>query len=508
MNRSVAASCALFLCLPVLAIAQQQKPDPPPAEFTFTVQYTGGLYGYARIPDVQTFTPPAAAAKNSPAAIAYGELFAKQGSYTLRLGMGDNFAPSLKARTIANPQKAGAFCPVDPDILVPKDRFYYSTQSKDWFCADQGPGQDPAGNNEIPADNVAQFFIENHYNALVPGIEDFYSGPEWLRSVAHLLGQNGVHMLAANLIISTSKAPDVFAMNTFPRIPPRYAKTAFSTDFGPASLDLPSSVLPYKQQFLVKNARSVSLASHLVLKSELANLSPDSVTYKSFITAAEVCPQTNPGTPRDPNNILLPQKQNDPCQPLLASADVCRLSGLSDRLTSICASLKKPDPHPSPDEVYLFQNDNALLSPDTQLSLLRPRRRHRLRCLRPPGNLVLPALLRGNAFLLLGPQTRRSRSNPIRIRQGRRQTGKPAMAVFGVVDPDLLKNVGRINYAYWNDQPNLNTAVTVAAPDYSLRQALELCNTTENCRNAHKILMAQMSRAKAEPTHGSPRLSL
>jgi hypothetical protein len=161
-------------------------------------------------PDEQTPITPAPSGPPNAAAKAYDKLFgrSKPQGPTLRLGMGDTFAPNLLARTYrmtsGNPGKVGKedWRLPDRDILVPKDRFYHNTDKESstfhqWLCANakDGPGEDPSGNTAMDYDNVAQFFIANKYNAMVPGKHDFYFGPERLRDLARLLADNNVHML-------------------------------------------------------------------------------------------------------------------------------------------------------------------------------------------------------------------------------------------------------------------------------------------------------------------------
>jgi hypothetical protein len=70
------------------------------------------------------------------------------------------------------------------------------------------------------------------------------------------------------------------------------------------------------------------------------------------------------------------------------------------------------------------------------------------------------------------------------------------LAVFGVVDPDLLSNVGLLNYG-WLNKTHRDTVAKVVPADYAIKQALEMCNLDAKCRDAHKVVMAQMSYAKA-----------
>lgn len=178
------------------------------------IQYTARTFGYARIPDVQTLNP-SHTGMNSKAADEYSKLFSAAGPM-LRLGMGDNFAPNLLGRVYQMPdaqaqnkEERDNWChPGDPNILVPKDRFFFDPGTRQWVCAnDPKINQNNLGKTEMEYDNVAEFFTGNHYNALVPGKHDFYFGPEWLRDAARLLARGKVHMLGANLYLYIQGAP-------------------------------------------------------------------------------------------------------------------------------------------------------------------------------------------------------------------------------------------------------------------------------------------------------------
>jgi 2',3'-cyclic-nucleotide 2'-phosphodiesterase (5'-nucleotidase family) len=85
-------------------------------------------------------------------------------------------------------------------------------------------------------DNVAQYFIDELYDAIVPGKHDFYFGPERLRELANLLENNQKlkrRVLAANITDNTVVAPD-FA-NAHPRIPERLLTHPYHTDFKTAA---------------------------------------------------------------------------------------------------------------------------------------------------------------------------------------------------------------------------------------------------------------------------------
>jgi len=172
-----------------------------------------------------------------------------------------------------------------------------SGQNGKWYlwCDDQ---------NGVPgsfSDNVAQFFVSAKYDAIIPGKHDFYFGAEYLRQIAHFLEtqENPVHMLASNLIVTTSVAPGT--MNSHPRIPEQFerdchdnndiGKVCYQTDFGQASLHLPDNVLPWKQQFVLHGARRAFYPNetppvHLYRTDELTTIKSSKVQYFSIFDEA------------------------------------------------------------------------------------------------------------------------------------------------------------------------------------------------------------------------------
>jgi hypothetical protein len=465
--------------------------------------------GYARIPDVEILNGGEQPGKLNkiPSAVAqqYIDLFKESPPDALRLGMGDNFAPNLFSRTFQ--LKGGAvYYPEDPCApavrRVPKDRFYY--EGDKWRPVDSYASEVPTMSQRptFMYDNVAQFFIDQKYDALVPGEHDFYFGPERLRELAHLLHDNDhpVHMLGANLTSTTSRAARVD--NSFPRTPERFNThhsrgQHFLTDFHDTSIDLPAMVFPYKQQFVVKGARQVlDRGGNPLSSDQLKILTPEEVRYKSLVTDPYVCSEKgsqdevtkNWSSSGDPNDVPLPGASNSLCTPLVAAEAVCASSQVPHYLASTCESLyprqipAKPS-HPSPDVTYLFDK------PDRQL---RPGLNH-LFCAHfsaSPNEWTCKPFFVQNPLLTFWNE-----------KEGKAEYEPYIMAhnvtVFGLVDPDLLTNVGLLNTGWLNENHSYDTVTKVAPADFTLEQALESCDADEDCRTAPKVVMAQMSYAKA-----------
>src|SRR5258708_23015799 len=276
-----------------------QSPSPQvassqPERTQYTILYTGRLLGYARVPDVQVLnqTPSNTPNDVAKAYISLLKAASKDAPRALRLGMGDNFAPNLFSRTFQmttgpaypEPLVEGQRCPTaGPAVRQPKDRFDYDPPQQKWVPSGTGiPGP-------IDYDNVAQFFVDAKYDAIVPGKEDFYYGTDTLRGLVGFLVNHNVHVLGANLAILTTRAPSL--SNVHPRTPERLSSHRYGTDFGPLSIDLPDMVFPYKQQFVVKNARRVFNAKtgKLVAANELDSLDAMQVNYTPLITKALIC---------------------------------------------------------------------------------------------------------------------------------------------------------------------------------------------------------------------------
>jgi hypothetical protein len=198
--------------------------------FDFKVFFTGHLLGYYRLPEWQSadfqkkcpspqpYTPADATAESNPAkreelsaAKTPADAFlseARRGERDgyLLLGMGDNFGVTLESRAWRNR--------VGPDKAW---QLHAKSRTLD------GPNGDPNWKSPLQdaiGDNVGCFFSRAGYDAIVPGKEDFYFGPERLRRIAERLanvnekmeGMHKVRMLAANLVLKTDylkKPPEI-----------------------------------------------------------------------------------------------------------------------------------------------------------------------------------------------------------------------------------------------------------------------------------------------------------
>jgi hypothetical protein len=190
---------------------------------SYTVVYTGHLFGYYRFPEVETMQPATPGGrlidgcfgeikkKDAPEAFRFGEALKVAGQdtagTTLRVSMGDNFAPFLLARQMWKP---------DEQMLVGKEQ--YVGLNGEWNKTLDLKQTHPAayrdilnGGGSIPMDNVGCFLRRMEFDAVVPGEHDFLFGPARLRFLAQFLadparpdeGLAPAKMLGVNLFLQT-----------------------------------------------------------------------------------------------------------------------------------------------------------------------------------------------------------------------------------------------------------------------------------------------------------------
>jgi hypothetical protein len=469
----------IFLTLSIFALwpaaAQDSTTD------SYDILYTGRTLGYARVPDQQTLKPPLPGASNSPVAEDFLRQFngkpPNKDRLQLRIGMGDNFSPDLFARTFSLANTAvlpcGGDAPFSHSMHLPKDMFNYKStgaHSGYWelWCNKDAT---PRFSSEF-YDNVAQFFVAARYNAIAPGKHDFYFGQQYLRQVAYLLRGKGVHMLADNLVMTASVAPGTY--NTHPRIPERaesdchnntYTPTCFHTDFGPASLDLPDNVFPWKRQFVLRGARptfikeaSGQTATQLFRSDELngnqrTSYKDNAVDYDRLFDEDKtyVCAESGFVTSGDPTKVPLNFSQ---CMQMVASDKACVTP--SSEMASTCNSLyggpyEAAKNAASPDVTFLFLHPSDHLKPGLNHMFCTLPAEHAVRLF---GSGDIPIC---QAFPVQVPLFWSDPNDPdphvdskacdemIQCPYLLVNNGKQTVAVFAVLDPDLLSNVGMLN---------------------------------------------------------------
>lgn len=228
---------AVLACFSLSLLCGQTWGPGPGSQPDYSLIYTGRLFGYFRYSDLQTSSdrgcPDAQSPPLSPQVKLFRATLAEARSSRQKLvAMGENFAPDLLARAVVN-KSAGT--PHFGEML-----------NKDVVSA---------GADHVLSDNVGCFLRLMHFDATVPGQQDFYYGPERLRQIARFLASPGdgqykpVQMLAANLVISSVvRSPNPRKGNEALAPEVRRALEAAS----PVQFDLPSTVLPWLKQVALK----------------------------------------------------------------------------------------------------------------------------------------------------------------------------------------------------------------------------------------------------------------
>lgn len=425
------------------------------------------------------------------------------------VGMGDNFGVTLESRAYKE-QPA----PDKPWQLHAKSR---NLDDKNWGLAPK----DQIG------DNVGCFLSRAGYDAIIPGNDDFYFGPERLRRIAGRLatvpekdGMHPVRMLAANLVLKTSylkKPPEIQDADKDLKFVP-------GMPTGIKSLDVSDNgtVLPFAKQIRFE-----------VSSTSLYSVAPDAPhQFAPFL-----CPVDDEGDKKDANDKK--EKKNEKAEGL----DSLNPKSKSCKFLTLVVNVSKPDNPSTPSkekataEKVVWDFNMPADWPPKELPALyglcasidpaefgskrqdgvyydKKRKDKGYYCLR---------------FTVVEPLFGDSDSEPYVVKElkNAHDPTKPAYAViFGVVDKDLTTLVGRDNLAWRNLQPKTGPgkpAVPVGKETYgttvdTLDEAATLGVAMRNfhlgwrdCdwREKHKIregattepfkiLLAQMTRGKAE----------
>jgi hypothetical protein len=404
----------------------------------YRIVYTGRTLGYYRIPDLQPLSAPCPTGSKEPAQVdAFRNEVSSISGAKILLATGDNFGPDLGARAVCNAN----------GDLIPKER-------SPW----------PGG------DNVANFFRALGFSALVPGKLDFHYGPERLLTIArYLAGKDGpgspVQMLGANFTIETTVVnPPAETRKPEPAI--NYS-TAIE---GGTKFHLPKTLLPYIRQFDIdEGARvstSVTSSSGVVqtqaLRARDLNTpglknAPEARYRFAWLCPGELGPRFNLApacrplvvdTPRGTTlTVEMPREW-----PRFPSASSALQAGAP---MYVCASATS-----SSDQ---FSKTNTLCS-----GTLRPH---------------VPYFQDG-----------KEQGSPLPYVLA----GGNSVAIFGVVDPGLLSEVGELNYSWRNSNPAYQTKLQVSDPLEALSQVLQTCDSDPACHGARKILLAQMPVSMAQ----------
>jgi hypothetical protein len=537
------ALVVVFIGLPLTLAAGQQTMVPPgdsPAQVSgagavgspdfgdgkpgaLKIFFTGFLLGYYRLPQWQSAdfepdcpspendnqawkrdlrlqdTDPDSPAKQFADLLKSGEKDGVQVSEPrkpgdLLVGMGDNFAVALEAR---------AYRPHQDKL------WQLSAKSRDmrgW----------PSGTDARIGDNVGCFLYQAGYDAVVPGKDDFYFGPERLRRIADRLAAAPVipgnldplRVLAANLVLKTDpvqKPPAILDSDK------KDLKFLPGLPSGVKSLDAKDNgtVLPYTRRlrFQFSSPPMSKPALRLFLcpvdndqgldamdpASQACQDNMNSPSSQAWTLEADDHPgESNQGHPTasaDPQA----QKIWDFSLPADWLPQGPRASGM---LFGLCTQgVRKPRSDQKKDK-----------NKDQELKLSNKE----YYCLR---------------LTVAEPLFGKMADPPYVVKPVPQADGTTAYAVIvGIVDPDLASLVGRDNLSWRNDQPELEPKKTAPAGKIT-REGKEAYTTSVNAmdpataiglalqhfesvgKSAHgippdakifKILLAQMERGKAE----------
>ncbi len=487
----------------VLLLAPIFLHSPVQAQTPLSVVYTGRTLGYFRYPEQQSKAnfdhcvddPAGMSAATRQFA---GALSGLASGAQLLVGLGDNFAMDLDARTF-----------VDQGVRQPKDMWTwdYLSSPHQWIQDHQVQGKLAeslaAGYGTIPADNVGCFIRWAKYDAIVPGNADFYYGPERLRMLARFLMSDDqpsafpkVVMLAANLTIvsATPKAN--------PRIPDYQRERGV---LGGQSLnyqvvqkqqgeepimqvDLPDTVLPYLRKIAIHNAFEVLDANQrrVVLQNQ-----PDGAKFHARPQSPSPVADVTLDYPGEQGSQQFDLKYRfdtvEFCPAIAATRDPYKLDLKNCVALNIDPEATKAAAGQLNNDLY-YTTASQVLKPNTDWGV----------CLRwrnpPPGNpLPLCQLFSVHAPFLQYPADAAPAIPPYVIKDS--PGGKTA--IFGVVDPAMGASIGRLNYAWLNTNSKYDSQIEVLDPAVALNQLMQECEAHEDCKNARKVLLAYMPAAAA-----------
>jgi hypothetical protein len=428
MNLRNAIAMCLLACF-TLPAAIAQTTSPP----DLSILFTGYLLGYYRVPDIQTADfqencPIPPSDEDSARARLLRNINDARNPSTILVGMGDNFAVQLYSRTYL----AGS-------SLRPKPR---NSDDPKW-------GNEKA--SKAIGDNVGCFLSLAHYDAIVPGKEDFYFGPERLRQIAKRLAAvpmtstdlAAVHMLAANLVVQTSyvdalaKIPDSQKSLKFAPGLPDGLKVGEISDGG--------TVLPFLRKITVKSAAEKEYNFYLCSGKRGF---PDDFTCNV------------------PTDLTQDQTSGD--------------NDMPEKNYSL------------PENADLQAGENYQLCARGRDGTTQGALPHCVRF-----NVAVPFLQSCEDWECKDNQY----DKPYKYLAAQN------VVIFGVVDPDLESLIGRDNLSWKNTDKRLKTEVAALDPLKSLQQAEQLfahdCAQKlldQRCSEVkpRKVLLAQMSRGNAE----------
>src|ERR1035437_5917829 len=467
----------------------------------------------------------------------------------LTLGMGDNFGPELGARTF---QGFPANTPAGQQIARPgKDLFVWDKAHQVWVPdsrVDQAlRAKIESHDGEIPNDNVGCFLRLAGYDAITVGKHDFEAGPEHLIVMARFLMSEipevpKTALLGANLAISTAM-PDakprlplyviehnlegIEAIRKTKNPPLPSFKVVFpqQQNIPTPTAKLPTVVFPWLRAVDLENAFYLcapdSSGCAQVFPGELQgkwNLGSDPAEAKrrveSIVDAAKSASTAylqGPGA-KASKKVTIHSRIGEVllCDNLSGPSDATR--GPYDFLTKAspaCIPLtdRAPDDQANPEQpgadpqsytsgkITFYLPKDKTLRPDQNYAICL---QIKVKSVGPfycqPFYVSTPFFSSSNGIRNADKDDKDWDTDPFLVKEA--ADGKK-VAVFGLLDPDLQNQIGRLNYGWWNKNPNFETTLQVADPKDSLKQAMMRCKLRPDCKSARKVLLAQMPAVKA-----------
>jgi 5'-nucleotidase-like protein len=467
MNLRNALCTLLFFAVSFeLASGQQELSETSPVITSdLSVRFTGYLLGYYRVPDIQPTDflekcpdPESRSdAQHQEPSLPAGSLLAKLRSKpdnAILVGMGSNFGVEIYSRTY---QANG--------LLVPKPR---NSEDPHWTST---PASKSVG------DNVGCFLSLAGYDAITPGKEDFYYGPERLRRIAQRLAAvpegdkfHPVHMLAANLVVQTTyleeptKVPDSAKGLRFEPGLPEMIATAEISDHG--------TVLPFLRTISVRETPGATLAA--LPRLYLCAAPPGHADEYSCGVKVPL---------KDPDKETAGEKGVAGYKPTGDKGDGAGKGAPGDKDSPLNFN------YPLPDDFYLQAGSDYQLC-----AYLLPgaAKNAKPRCIR--FSVEIPYF----QSCELGDCAANQYALPYVFVPAKNDKGR-SVVIYGVVDSDLKSFVGRDNLSWQNTNPKLRTEVAALDPLKALRQAQQLFKKNHpGVPHLYNVLLAEMSRAKAE----------
>jgi hypothetical protein len=531
-----------------LSASATEPADPQTA--SYTIFYTGRLFGYFRYPELQKTSDHGCPSLESngplpqtaaPEALAFQEelktMHANTTGTELRVAVGDNFAPYLLGRDIWDNTTPSSQTPSKTaEDLDAKAAYEYDTDQKKWVHSNELTGAGYTayieGQGAIPTDNVACFLMAMQFDAIVPGAHDFIFGPERPREIARFMvkptgqGYHTVRMLGANLYFKTrylDPEKPFGAEGADPDTQPAISKPV-SSPKGNASDEgikpiLPKVSLPWMRAIRIRGSLSVDFSKS---ENESENMDPEAALQRAEFTDDQ---KSKFDAFLKGTDCISPKEPNKSC-PITGTDPEYSRQRREFVFTRKLASAKIVCPDPNPKETYLTQcrtpildllpEDDSPVRTDVlwwiqQTDLLQPNTRYQIETTL---SSTASDARKGPTFVVQMPYFEypyapqhfgdEGTFRPWVYKNHNGTGNGQSVAIFGVVDPDLRQYIGRLNSTWLSVVSGKDHAVDnrhetdleVSDSAEALLQALEMCRQDEQCKSARKILLAEMPRDK------------